>query len=243
MNISINKFKKAQQELLRVDLLKFIREDQLNINYLFHLISDDYSMIATKLIQFLKLTEQEYIEVLIMSMYYNNEEIILSLFDNNKYISVKNKILNSLIVESKTSLLFKILKKLSLLEINKLERNNLDFSIISLAIVHNSITNNNEDTIERLIQAGFNINKRDSNGDIPLTLAIVMENKFLIRLLLSNGANINNISTDGFTNVKIMLNKKILNKSLLVYLLNYEKYNIGIEQKETINLLNDLNLL
>jgi len=243
MNISINKFKKAQQELLRQDLLKFMREDQLNINYLFSLISDEYSQIATKLIKYLKLTEQEYIEILIMSMYYNNEDIILSLFDSNKYISVKNKILNSLIVESKTSLLFKILRKLSLLEINKLERNNTDFSIISLAIVHNSITNNNEDTIEMLIKAGFNINKVDANGDIPLTLAIVMENKFLIRLLLDNGANINNISVDGFTNIKILLNKSVLNETLIIYLLNNKKYNIKIESEETLLSLKNLNLL
>jgi len=242
MNISINKFKQANQELLRLDLLNFLREDQLNINYLFNLISNEYSVIALKLIEYLKLTEKEYTEVLIMSMYYNNEDIVLSLFDSSKYISVKNKILNSLIVESKTTLLLKILRKLNLIEVNKLEINNQDFSIISLAIVHNSITNNNEDTIEGLIKAGFNINKKDSNGDIPLTLAIVMENMLLTKILLSNGANINNISNDGFTNVKILLNKSKLNKKLLRFILLNKKYDNNIESKETIELLNSLNL-
>lgn len=61
----------------------------------------------------------------------------------------------------------------------------------SASLLHFAVESNNIELVTTLIQAGADVNKKDSNGHTPLHLAVYFGKKEIMKLLLEAGADVN----------------------------------------------------
>ena len=66
-------------------------------------------------------------------------------------------------------------------------------SLLAAAINKNDIP-----VVEKLLQAGANVNQQDETGNSPLILAVIASNENLIKLLMQHGANPSLCNKDGY---------------------------------------------
>lgn len=70
--------------------------------------------------------------------------------------------------------------------------------------LHYAIIHKNKETIEILLNAGFDVNALDKNGNTPLHRTAKMCNFGIMCQLIKSGANIYALNGDGFTSLDIM---------------------------------------
>jgi hypothetical protein len=213
--VKINSVKNLSNNILRKELISKLGIDNLNYEYLMHTVYNNSNPnISIKLFKYLDLSEEEVKNVSITAVYYNSFTFLSYIIKSGIPFSVQIKIVNSLILESKTEFLSKILSLFSREEIKEMERTEL-FSSLSIAIIQEDL-----DILELLISKGFDVNKKDDKLDTPLMVSISISNIDIVSILLKNNANIDVQAEDGYTPILIALTQKDINYKLVDFLLN-----------------------
>lgn len=74
--------------------------------------------------------------------------------------------------------------------------------------MHACEVGSNKSTINSLLNAGFSLHDRDSNGYTPVMLSICAESMENTKILLTHGAEIDAKDNDGRTALRILIDKR-----------------------------------
>lgn len=74
-----------------------------------------------------------------------------------------------------------------------------------------AVQNNDIKSVEKLIKSGVNINYKDNDGETALEEAVKTDNKDIVKLLISKGADLNTMDIQRSTPLSVIRSQSMMN--------------------------------